>query len=128
MMLAVWLDSYARAWEECDPNAVVPLFSEHSVYRSHRFGEPHAGRVGIGEYWRAATDPQQDVRVRFGEPVVDGPRVAVEWWTTATRDGKPWTAAGCLFLRFDSAGLCEELRECWHTAEGTLAPPDSWGR
>jgi hypothetical protein len=128
MTLADWLDSYARAWEERDPEAVVPLFSEHALYHSHRFGDPHVGRQGIAEYWRTATDPQENVRVRFGEPVVDGPRVAVEWWTTATSDGEPRTVAGCLFLRFDSGGLCEELRECWHTADGLVEPPAGWGR
>jgi hypothetical protein len=82
---------------------------------------------GIADYWHSATGPQENVTVRFGNPVVEGSRVAVEWWTTTDTDGKPRTIAGCLFLRFDSNGLCKELRECWHTADGRLEPPDGWG-
>jgi hypothetical protein len=36
------------------------------------------------------------VRVRLGDPVVDGDRVAAEWWTTMVADGDPVTlAAAC---------------------------------
>ena len=36
-----WLTEYARAWEERDPAAVVPLFTEDATYRSQPFREPH---------------------------------------------------------------------------------------
>ena len=122
-----WIAAYGRAWEEREPEAAAQLFSENAVYRSHRFSEPHVGRAGVAEYWRNATETQEHVRVRFGEPVVEGNRAAVEWWTTLGGDGL-WTIAGCLFLRFDTAGLCQELRECWHDVEGHLEPPEGWGR
>jgi hypothetical protein len=128
MTLAEWLDAYRLAWENRDADAVVPLFSHGALYRSHRFSEPNVGREGIAGYWRRATDPQENVRVRFGEPIVQGERAAVEWRTTAATEGKPRTIAGCLFLRFNADGLCEELRECWHTTDGAFEPPDGWGR
>jgi SnoaL-like domain len=128
MTLADWLDSYARAWEERDPEAAARLFSEDAVYRSHRFGGPSLGQAGVEAYWRTATEPQENVQVRFGKPLAEGERAAVEWWTTLGTGDEERTVAGCLFLRFDPAGLCEELRECWHTADGLVEPPPGWGR
>jgi hypothetical protein len=39
------------------------------------------GREGIRAYWRRATADQEQLVLRFGEPVVsaDGGRAAVEW-------------------------------------------------
>jgi len=74
--------------------------------------------------------------VRIGDPVVEGRRAAVEWWTTAEEPG--WgpprpdpavTIVGCLLLRFSAAGLCEELREAWNVEFGRrLEPHPGWGR
>jgi hypothetical protein len=69
------------------------------------------------------------VTVRFGEPIVEGTRAAVEWWATMRdRDGETQiTLPGCLLLRFGPDGRCEELREYWHSTEGSLEPSPSWG-
>jgi hypothetical protein len=68
------------------------------------------------------------VRVRFGDPIVDADRVAVEWWTTMTVAGDPTTLAGCLLLAFAGDGRCRTLRECWHEVGEVLDPPPDWGR
>jgi ketosteroid isomerase-like protein len=123
-----WLAAYRRAWEEADTPAVLGLFSEDATYRSHPLRPVHAGHDGIAVYWTQATAGQRDVRVRFGEPIADGRRVAVEWWTTMTADGDPATVAGCLLLSFAPDGRCQALRECWHEAAEALDPPPDWGR
>ena len=73
------------------------------------------------------TATQSDVAVRFGEPVGSGSRVAVEFWTNMKADGADATIAGLMLLRFDAAGLCEDLRECWFFEMGSHEPPAGWG-
>lgn len=128
MDVAAWIEAYGRAWEERDPEAAAALFTEDAVYRSSPFRSPSVGREGILAYWGRATAAQSDVRVRFGEPIVEGSKVAVEWWTTMRDGGKEETLPGCLILRFAPDGRCEELREYWHVEEGWSDPPDGWGR
>ena len=123
-----WLAAYRRAWEEADTPAVVGLFTEDAGYRSHPLRPVNAGHDGIAAYWARATADQRDVRVRFGDPIADGDRVAVEWWATMTADGAPATLVGCLLLSFAADGRCRALRECWHVAGEILDPPAGWGR
>jgi hypothetical protein len=123
-----WLEAYRRAWEGADTPAAAGLFTADARYRSHPLRPAHAGRDGIADYWDRATAGQRDVRVRLGDPVVDGHRVAAEWWTTMAADGDPVTLAGCLLLTFAADGRCRDLRECWHEAGGLHDPPPDWGR
>jgi ketosteroid isomerase-like protein len=122
-----WLARYRRAWEEADAEAVAALFTPDASYRSHIFGAAHEGAEGILAYWGRATATQSDVAVRFGRPLVDGARVAVEWWTTMGGDEGDLTLVGILLLRMTDGGRCASLREYWHTADGRRAPYDGWG-
>jgi len=123
-----WLDGYRRAWEQADTPAVLGLFTTDAGYRSHPLRPAHTGHNGIGAYWDRATADQRDVRVRLGDPIVDGDRVAVEWWTLMRAGGSPTTLVGCLLLTFAGDGRCRELRECWNVAEGLVDRPADWGR
>jgi ketosteroid isomerase-like protein len=122
-----WLEAYRRAWEEADVEGAVALFTEAAVYRSSPFREPSVGHEGIRAYWAGATGTQEGTRVLVGEPVVEGNRVAAEWWTTMRSEGEEVTLPGCLVLRFAADGRCEELREYWHVEPGTVKPPPGWG-
>jgi ketosteroid isomerase-like protein len=123
-----WLERYRRAWEERDADAAAALFTEDAAYRSTPFREPHVGTSGIRDYWTGATSRQSNIRVRIGAPIVEGNRVAVEWWTTyVDAEAGERTLSGILFLRFGPGGRCEELREAWHREDGTYPPHKSWG-
>jgi ketosteroid isomerase-like protein len=123
-----WLEGYRRAWEEGDADAVVGLFTDDAIYRSSPFREPHVGSEGIREYWSRATSSQSGTRVVVGNPIVDGNRVAVEWWATyVDAEEGAGTLPGILFLRFAADGRCEELRETWHWVEGIRPPHEGWG-
>jgi hypothetical protein len=126
--VGAWLEGYRRAWEQADTPAVLDLFTPDATYRSHPLRPVHAGHDGIAEYWTGVTADQEDVRVRLGDPIVDGARVAVEWWTTMRSVGAPVTLVGILLLGFAPDGRCQALRECWNLTEELLDPPPDWGR
>jgi hypothetical protein len=127
MTVAEWVDAYRQAWENADPDAAVALFTPDAVYRSHTARDPHRGRDGIRAYWSEATSDQGDVDVEFGQPIVAERRAAVEWWATMQVGGEGLTLPGCLVLRFDEDGLCEELREYWFLESGRRPAPTGWG-
>jgi ketosteroid isomerase-like protein len=123
-----WVQEYGRAWREKNADAVVALFTEDAVYRSSPFRPAAVGAAGIREYWTRATSTQEELDLRFGTPVVQGSRVAVEWWALMRDEGEEITLPGCLLLRFASDGRCEELREYWHVERARQEPHAGWGR
>jgi ketosteroid isomerase-like protein len=123
-----WIEDYADAWRRGDDEVVGELFTEDAVYRSSPFRQPTVGRDAIREYWRNATASQEGLELAFGDPVVHGNRVVVEWWAVMRDGGQDVTLPGCLLLRFTSGGRCEELREYWHQETGRHQPPEGWGR
>jgi len=122
-----WLDRLGVAWRDRDPGAAADLFRVDAIYFSHPFRAPLRGRREITDYWSSATAKQSGIEVTFGDPVVDGDRVAVEWWSVMNEDGRPTTDAGGLFLAFEE-GRCAVLREYWNLTEGALPVPEGWGR
>jgi hypothetical protein len=124
---AEWIAAYGSAWERADAEAAAALFTENAIYRSSPFEEAAIGQSGVRAYWERVTATQSGVRVRFGEPVESGDKVAVEWWTTMQSAGSDVTLPGCLLLRFAPDGRCEELREYWHWEERSVEPPPGWG-
>ena len=126
--VADWLDRYRIAWETRDPDAAAALFTEDASYREQPYQDAFQGRSGVHDYWSRVTATQSDVVFRYGEPVTQGDRAAVEWWTTMRNGGVEVTLAGEFWLRFAADGLCRELREYWHFAEGHHEPHAGWGR
>jgi hypothetical protein len=122
-----WMAEYGRAWREADEDAVAELFTETGVYRSAPWRAPHIGRAEIRRYWREEPALHEDLDLRFGTPVVDGRRAAVEWWAIIRQGDETITGPGCLVLRFDSEWRCEELREYWRDFAGLHSPPPGWG-
>jgi ketosteroid isomerase-like protein len=130
-----WIGAYAQAWRDKDADAVAGLFTPDASYQSTPTAAPHVGRQAIRAYWTRATATQQDLDLRFGEPIVAGGRAAVEWWAVMRdRDwgpaeaGDSVTLPGCLVLRFAAGGLCAELREYWNADFGRALPaPPGWG-
>jgi hypothetical protein len=123
-----WLEGYRLAWENRNPDAAAALFTEDARYTEQPYQEPFIGRSGVRDYWAEVTATQDDVVFRYGTPVVDGSRAAVEWWVTMRNGGMDVTLAGEFLLAFDEQGLCSELREYWHFSEGQLQPPAGWGQ
>jgi hypothetical protein len=66
------------AWPAGDAAAIEPLYGPHTSYRSSALADPEPG--GATAYLARQLAAEQDVRCRFGQPVADGVRAAVEWW------------------------------------------------
>jgi ketosteroid isomerase-like protein len=122
-----WIELYGAAWRDRDVEAVLKVFTEDAVYRSHPFREPHVGHAGIRAYWEGAVGGQAEIDLRFGRAIVEDGRAAVEWWATYLDEREEETLAGILYLRFAEDGRCFELREAWTTQPGRRPPHEGWG-
>jgi hypothetical protein len=60
--------------------------------------------------------------------VVEGHRVAVEWWANLETTDGPITLAGEFLLIFADSGKCRELREYWLLTQASVEPPPGWGQ
>ncbi|MGH3092259.1 MAG: nuclear transport factor 2 family protein, partial [Gaiellaceae bacterium] len=92
------------------------------------FRAPNVGREGVLAYVRWAFSSETEQQVWFGEPLEQGDRALVEWWTTRLDEGRQSTLAGCTVLRFGPDGLVTEARNYWHEEDGRRSRPEGWGR
>jgi hypothetical protein len=89
------------------------------VFFSHPFRDPQAPR----EYAAWAFADQTDVELRFGAPVANGTRAAVDWWAVITEGAVVETIAGISLLRFAPDGRVVEQRDAWSSAPGRVELP-----
>jgi hypothetical protein len=119
-----WADVWERAWPQADVDAIAALYAPDAVFFSHPFRE----RQNAREYVEWAFSEQADAECRFGKPIVDGERAAVDWWAMLTDpDGAVETLAGTSLLRFSGDGLVVEQRDAWASAAGRVELP-LWAR
>jgi hypothetical protein len=121
-----WVSELFAAWRTARPDRAAALFTPGAVYRANPFSEPYVGRDAIAAYWEAAVERQERLEVSVGDPIVEGDRVAVEWWVSLAEDGVDSVSTGALFLMFDG-GLCASLREVWMERPGRRPPYGGWG-
>ena len=99
---------------------IAGLYAPDAILYSH----PFRPLQGPAEYVTWAFADQQAAECRFGEPVVDGARAAVDWWAVVTStDGSVQSLAGTSLLRFDAEGLVVEQRDAWDGADGRVDLP-----
>jgi ketosteroid isomerase-like protein len=116
-----WVAGWTEGWENADPERIAALYAPDAVYRSHPFREPE---TSAGDYVRRAFADEELVECRFGEPVVDGDRAAVEYWAILRADGEEETLAGISLLRFGPDAKVVEQRDYWSMEPGRR-PPNS---
>jgi ketosteroid isomerase-like protein len=110
-----WATVWRRAWPAGDTAAVAALYAEDALFHSHPF---RAAQMPAA-YAAWAFRDQTTAECRFGEPLVDGDRAAVDWWAViALRDGGEQTVAGTSLLRFDADGRVVEQRDAWAEQAG----------
>lgn len=118
-----WIRNYRKAWLKKDAKAIASLFTEDAAYYSHPFRPVTHGRKSILDYALGALDVEQVYEVRFGKPVVEGSRAAVDYWATMKEKAEDVTLAGCVVLHFAKGGLCNELHDYWVLQTGKLSAP-----
>jgi hypothetical protein len=119
-----WAEVWSKAWPAADIEAIVALYTADAEYVSHPFRAPVRPREYVGPVFAV----QASAECRFGQPIVDGDRAAVDWWGAITdADGSVETVAGTSLLRFDADGLVVEQRDAWagEPARRELAWPRS---
>ena len=98
-------------------DAIAALYRPDATFCSH----PFRALQRPAEYVAWAFADQESAECRFGEPVVDGARAAVDWWAVVTAtDGSLQSLAGTSLLRFDDEGFVVEQRDAWAEAEGRV--------
>jgi ketosteroid isomerase-like protein len=124
---AAFVESYGRTWESWDFSGFVDLFSEDVVYVAHATEETVVGREALASYIRKEADDQGEATVRMGTPIIDGDRVAAEFWVTRRNRGADWTTTGCFIARLGPDGRCDAFREYWFDVEGHTSAYEGWG-
>ena len=106
---------WSRAWPDADREAISGLYADDAVFHSH----PFRAEQQPADYVAWAFGDQASAECRFGEPLVDGARAAVDWWAVVTSpDGSRQSLAGTSLLRFDDEGLVTEQRDAWNEESG----------
>ena len=118
------MDVWSSAWPSGDVGAVAALYADDALFFSHPFRDRAVPR----DYVVWAFADQAGAECRFGRPVVDEGRAAVDWWAAVRSvDGSVETIAGTSLLRFGEDGLVVEQRDVWASAPGRQELPD-WAR
>lgn len=123
-----WADTWQRNWNGRNVEPIVALYAPDAEYAVSPFREPGLGPEGVRVYLNRVFAEESDVSSRFGEPIVDGDRAAVQWWATYLEAGRYITLAGTSVLRFDDQGLVVDEWDTWEEIEGHRTPADSWAR
>jgi len=117
----VWVEAWERAWPVGDAAALEDVYAPGAVFYSH----PFRARQPPSEYVEWAFGEQTRASCRFGVPIVDGDRAAVDWWAVLTgREGEEETIAGTSLLRFGEDGRVVEQRDAWAVKPGRNDLPD----
>lgn len=118
-----WARAWKEGWEALNADPIVACYSPDVVFSTEPFRAPYHGREGVREYTLRAFAAEREPRVRMSEPIVDGDRASVSWWTTLIEEGQDATLAGTSVLRFDSRGLVVEQWDTWNQHVARVDPP-----
>ncbi len=113
-----WARTWEAAWPQRDVDAIAALYAPRTPYRSHPHRQPEAG--GVRSYVTRTFAEESAIECRFGNPIVDGNRAAVEWWATFTEDDAVMTLSGTTVLRFDAGGLVVDHLDYWNQSDGRV--------
>jgi hypothetical protein len=79
----VFLEAYGRTWQDWDHAGFVALSADGVVYHAHPTDETVVGRAALESYVAKESEQHGVVHVHMGLPVIDGDRVAAEFWWAA---------------------------------------------
>jgi hypothetical protein len=111
-----WLDSYAQAWENRNPEAAAVLFTEDGTYQVTPFLKPMRGRKAIFEYWSEVARTEENIRFGY-EILVANAELNIARWSASfviVLPGLQTQLDGIFLISLDDAGRCKSLQEWWH--------------
>jgi ketosteroid isomerase-like protein len=113
------VDTFGRAWERTDAQALLAVFTPDAVFIETPFNASLTGTAGIRGYWQDLSFHQSEVRFASGEIFVVGPWFATEFFVTfrRRRTGEMVEAKGGMFCETRD-GLISEMRLYWHRRAG----------
>ena len=79
-----WRDVWARGWREHDADSILALYAPSATQQSHPFRDT----VAPADYIVPTLEAEESAECRFGEPIVDGDRAAVEWSAETQAQGR----------------------------------------
>src|SRR5262249_36946336 len=82
-----WVTTWERAGAANDVEPIVALYDDSVPYRALAFRAPDLGIAGVRRYLDENFGVEEKVECRFGEPIVQGDRAAVEWWASWVEEG-----------------------------------------
>jgi predicted ester cyclase len=91
--LAAFIDRHAAAWNRRDPAALSLNHAKDGVVVSPMFGRVE-GRAKIRGTYAALFAAFPDWEIQYGDPIVDGSRLAVFFSVNATHEGEFMALAG----------------------------------
>jgi len=121
-----WVTTWERAWAANDVEPIVALYDDSVAYRALAFRAPDLGIAGVRRYLEENFGVEEEVECRFGQPIVQDGRAAVEWWASWVEEGQTITLAGSTFLRFGPDGQIVDHRDYWNQAEGRAPAYPDW--
>ena len=87
---------YGRAWAEHNPDAVIALHTEDTVFHVHGEGRPPAvGAAAVREAIGAALALSPDLRFERSRVHLGQDHLVTEYVMSGTVDGKPFSCEGC---------------------------------
>jgi hypothetical protein len=120
-----WADAWKKGWEALDPEPILACYAADALLSTEPFREPYRGIDGVREYVTRVLGEEEDPRVWVGEPIVEGERAAISWWSSLRENRAELTLAGTSVLRFDGNGLVIEQWDTWNRLPERRQPP-SW--
>src|SRR6267378_4677016 len=111
-----WLDAYAQAWEDRNPEAATALFTESGTYQVTPFLEPMRGRNAIFEYWSEVARTEENIRFGY-EILVANSEFNIARWSASfviVPPGLQTPLDGIFLISLDAEGRCKSLQEWWH--------------
>jgi len=121
-----WAAVWSRSWPAGDADAIASLYADSTTYRAFAFREADLGLTGVRRYLNENFAIEEEIECWFGDPIVSGDRVAVEWWGSWAERGTQLTLAGVTVLRFNDEGKAVDHRDYWNQVERRESPYAGW--
>lgn len=117
--LNTWLNKLGKAWEEKNPQAILPLFADKFEYYETPYKKPYTTKEGLIKLWQEVPDSQKDIKFGFDIITVTNNMAIAHWQATFTRikQNKKAVLDGIFLVKLNGQGLATLFRQWWVAKE-----------